>query len=357
MEESSPSSVSPAALSRVAGHPGPGARRPVTGTPGFAVPTSGIPSAPPSSSHLPGRDTPDIRASALYLNRELSWLEFNARVLAEADGENVPLLERLKFHAIVSGNLDEFFMVRVAGLKQQLTGEVDEMGPDGMTVGEQLAAIAARVHELVATQSTSLSGLLPRLAEAGVVFVKPSELSAEALADLDARFHNEVFPILTPIAIDPGHPFPQVQNKSLNLGVMFTREGTLEPGFGVVQVPVGAPAPADGARASGRRAGTRRRAPSSCSRTSSRATPARSSRAFASRASTSSASRATSTSRSTKKRPTICSSRSSRSCGGASGATPCGSRSRAIRRPARWPSSSRRSSSTPTRTSTRRAAC
>src|ERR1019366_2841952 len=123
-----------------------------------------------------------------------------------------------------------FFMVRVAGLKQQLTGEVDEVGPDGMTVGEQLAAIAARVHELVATQS-------PKLAEAGVVFVKPSELSAEALAELDARFHNEVFPILTPIAIDPGHPFPQVKNKSLNLGVMFTREGTLEHGFGVVQVP------------------------------------------------------------------------------------------------------------------------
>jgi polyphosphate kinase len=180
---------------------------------------------------------PDLRSAEFYLNRELSWLEFNARVLAEADSDSVPLLERLKFHAIVSSNLDEFFMVRVAGLKQQLTGEVDEMGQDGMTVGEQLAAIGTRVHELAAAQSQSLAGLLPRLGEAGIVFVKPGLLSADTLAELDARFHNEVFPILTPIAIDPGHPFPQVRNRSLNLGVMFTREGTLEHGFGVVQVP------------------------------------------------------------------------------------------------------------------------
>jgi polyphosphate kinase len=210
------------------------------------------PSPAPSSPSLPGpvsssgpatpaapavAEVPDLRSSALYLNRELSWLEFNARVLAEADHEAVPLLERLKFHAIVASNLDEFFMVRVAGLKQQLTGEVDEMGPDGMTVGEQLATIAARVHELVAAQAVSLSTLLPKLAEAGIVLVKPAELAPEVLADIDARFHNEVFPILTPIAIDPGHPFPQVRNKSLNLGVMFQREGTLEQGFGVVQVP------------------------------------------------------------------------------------------------------------------------
>jgi polyphosphate kinase len=195
------------------------------------------PLAPASTPRLPSPEPPDVRASSLYLNRELSWLEFNARVLAESESESVPLLERLKFHAIVSSNLDEFFMVRVAGLKQQLTGEVDEMGPDGMTVGEQIAAISARVHELVATQSQGLSILLPKLADAGIVFVKTSELSAETLAELDVRFQSEVFPILTPIAIDPGHPFPQVRNKSLNLGVMFTREGTLEPGFGVVQVP------------------------------------------------------------------------------------------------------------------------
>ncbi|HXN31763.1 MAG TPA: polyphosphate kinase 1, partial [Polyangiaceae bacterium] len=196
--------------------------------------SSGWPVAPPSAPAV--AEIPDLDSPELYLNRELSWLEFNARVLAEADSESVPLLERLKFHAIVWSNLDEFFMVRVAGLKQQLTGEVDEMGPDGMTVSEQLAAIAKRVHDLSDAQSHSLAGLLPKLAEAGIVFVKPAVLTAEALADLDARFHNEVFPILTPIAIDPGHPFPQVRNRSLNLAVMFTREGT-EHGFGVVQVP------------------------------------------------------------------------------------------------------------------------
>jgi polyphosphate kinase len=199
---------------------------------------SSAPALPATSAvPKPPDGPPDLRSAEFYLNRELSWLEFNARVLAEADSDSVPLLERLKFHAIVSSNLDEFFMVRVAGLKQQLTGEVDEMGPDGMTVGEQVAAIATRVHELAAAQSLSLAGLLPRLAEAGIVFVKPGLLAAETLAELDARFHNEVFPILTPIAIDPGHPFPQVRNRSLNLGVMFTREGTLEHGFGVVQVP------------------------------------------------------------------------------------------------------------------------
>ncbi len=246
MDDTSPASVTfanPIASSASAPSTNVPASGPVSGAPGSwlspatAASVSAVPPASASTPQLPSADPPDLRATSLYLNRELSWLEFNARVLAETDSESVPLLERLKFHAIVSSNLDEFFMVRVAGLKQQLTGEVDEMGPDGMTVGEQLAAIATRVHDLIATQSLSLAALLPRLAEAGIVFVKPSVLSVEALADLDARFHNEVFPILTPIAIDPGHPFPQVKNKSLNLGVMFTREGSLEPGFGVVQVP------------------------------------------------------------------------------------------------------------------------
>jgi polyphosphate kinase len=202
------------------------------------ISTSSLPStaALPSTSSLPA-DVADLHSSALYLNRELSWLEFNARVLAEAENEAVPLLERLKFHAIVSSNLDEFFMVRVAGLRQQLTGEVDEMGPDGLTVAEQLAAISARVHELVAAQTHSLAALLARLVDIGIVLVRTDTLPPETLAELDARFHNEVFPILTPIAIDPGHPFPQVRNRSLNLAVMFTREGTYEQGFGVVQVP------------------------------------------------------------------------------------------------------------------------
>jgi polyphosphate kinase len=207
----------------------------VVPSPSVAPSVTPAPSSVVSPSITP--EGTDLRSPEFYLNREMSWLEFNARVMAEADSDAVPLLERLKFHAIVASNLDEFFMVRVAGLKQQVTGEVDDTGPDGMTVAEQLAAISTRVHELVAAQSQGLAVLLPKLAEAGIVFVKPSELSPQAQKDIDARFHNEVFPILTPIAIDPGHPFPQVRNKSLNLGVMLTREGTLEHGFGVVQVP------------------------------------------------------------------------------------------------------------------------
>ncbi|MDB4943052.1 MAG: Polyphosphate kinase, partial [Labilithrix sp.] len=193
-----------------------------------------------SSMHPQPADVPDLRSTALYLNRELSWLEFNARVLDEAESEAVPLLERLKFHAIVAMNLDEFFMVRVAGLKQQLTGEVGELGADGLSPHDQLVKVSARAHELVAQQMSSLMGnLLPRLAADGTfVLLKPEQLPPEVLTVLDERFHNEVFPILTPIAIDPGHPFPHVRNKSLNLGVMLQREGEIEPGFGVVQVPM-----------------------------------------------------------------------------------------------------------------------
>ena len=209
---------------------------------------SAVPPPPPSSSTprpapvsvtaLPA-DFPDLRATTLYLNREISWLEFNVRVLAEAENEAVPLLERLKFHAIITANLDEFFMVRVAGLKQQLTGEVGEMPPDGMTITEQLTAISQRVHDLVVRQSSNLTGnLLPKLAEQGIRLVKPESLPSDAQAALDLRFRNEIFPILTPIAIDPGHPFPHLRNKSLNLGVMFQREGAVEAGFGVVQVPM-----------------------------------------------------------------------------------------------------------------------
>ncbi|WP_394833939.1 polyphosphate kinase 1 [Pendulispora rubella] len=194
-----------------------------------------------SAPHLLVSDgVPDLRSPYLYLNRELSWLEFNARVLAEGENEAVPLLERLKFHAIFASNLDEFFMVRVAGLKQQMTGEVGDLPPDGMTPAEQLSAVSLRVHALAAQQAASLeTQVLPRLAEQGTLVVRPEQLSQDQLSQLDQMFHNEIFPILTPIAVDPGHPFPHLRNKSLNIGVMFAREGEGHAsGFGVVQVPV-----------------------------------------------------------------------------------------------------------------------
>ena len=186
---------------------------PTTPSPPLSSPT-------PLSGNGAGVADADLRSPSLYLNRELSWLEFNARVLAEAENEAVPVLERLKFLAIVGSNLDEFFMVRVAGLKQQLTGEVGELGPDGMTPAEQLAAISERVHELVGTQASCfLEQVLPRLSTHGLFLVKPEQLDEGALRILDQRFVDEVFPILTPLAIDPGHPFPHLRNKSLNLGV------------------------------------------------------------------------------------------------------------------------------------------
>jgi polyphosphate kinase len=248
--------AAPSSPSLPAATPTPGSAAPgAPGAPG--APAAPVPPAAPSGPSLPGIPTvpegssgarsatvappleTDLRSPSLYLNRELSWIEFNARVLAEAENESVPLLERLKFHAIAASNLDEFFMVRVAGLKQQLTGEVGDIPPDGMTPAEQLAAISQRVHDLASQQSSSLqNNVLPKLAEQGIFLLKPEALSTEQRAQLDAYFQNDVFPILTPIAIDPGHPFPHVRNKSLNLGVMFEREGEVEPGFGVVQVPM-----------------------------------------------------------------------------------------------------------------------
>jgi polyphosphate kinase len=205
-----------------------------------ATPSGPAPlSATPSQVGALSSGVPALDATALYVNRELSWLEFNARVLAEAEDPAVPLYERIKFLSIVTANLDEFFMVRVAGLKQQLSGEVEEVPPDGMMPQEQLAAISARAHKLVDAQYRCWKeSLVPSLAREGVMLVKPADLADEELANLDTIFRNDIFPVLTPIAIDPGHPFPHLRNKSLNLGVMFARENDVaDPGFGVVQVP------------------------------------------------------------------------------------------------------------------------
>jgi polyphosphate kinase len=197
-------------------------------------PTLSVPASTPVAI-LPARlDDP-----ALFINRELSWLEFNARVLNEANDEKVPLYERLKFLAIYAQNLDEFFMVRVAGLQAQISGEVEEVPPDGLTPDQQLAAISQRVHELTAEQYRIWNhGLRKELRGAGVALVSPDELSAKDQAALDLHFQRDIFPVLTPIAIDPVHPFPHVRNKSINVGVIFEKRAhTTEPAFGLVQVP------------------------------------------------------------------------------------------------------------------------
>src|SRR5450432_514667 len=185
---------------------------------------------------------PDQANARLFLNRELSSLEFNNRVLDEARDPSVPLVERLKFLTILASNLDEFFMVRVAGLKQQLSGNVAETPPDGLTAAEQLAAISARSHAMVAEQYRIWrEDVAPGIAEAGIRLLRPQDLTPEQKAHLSAYFAREVWPVLTPLAVDSGHPFPMLRNRSLNLAILIhrEREKTTRPEtiVAVVQVP------------------------------------------------------------------------------------------------------------------------
>jgi polyphosphate kinase len=173
----------------------------------------------------------------LYLNRELSWLAFNARVLHEAADPRVPLLERLKFLAIFGSNLDEFFMVRVAGLRRQIASGGLHHTPDGLTPAEQLAAIRDRVALLLDDQRRCLVELLHELAPHGVRLVGMSELTAGERRAIDEHFESQIFPVLTPLAVDPGHPFPYVSNLSLSLAVEVRDpvQGTVH--FARVKVP------------------------------------------------------------------------------------------------------------------------
>ncbi len=177
---------------------------------------------------------------ALYINRELSWLEFNRRVLEEAQDPQVPLLERLKFLAIFSSNLDEFFMVRVGGLMQKLhAGITRSSGADKMLPKEQLEHISQTVGEMVTEEYRLLTeDVLPSLEKEGIVIRQGiKDLSEAERKHLREVFRKEVFPVLTPLAIDPGHPFPHLANKSLNLAVVLERPKHPDKLFAVVQVP------------------------------------------------------------------------------------------------------------------------
>jgi polyphosphate kinase len=158
---------------------------------------------------------------ALYFNRELSWLDFNQRVLELAEDPEVPLLERVRFCAIYASNLDEFFMVRVAGLFDQIDAGIDARGPDGLRPGEQIDAIQARVLELDQRLHNCFNGTLrPALEEEGIRIVSLDTASEEELREIDIRFHEQVFPALTPLVIGLGRPFPYISNLSLSLGVL-----------------------------------------------------------------------------------------------------------------------------------------
>jgi polyphosphate kinase len=179
--------------------------------------------------------------SHVYFNRELSWIEFNRRVLEEALDPTNPLLERLKFLCIFSTNLDEFFMIRVSGLMQQVDANVMVLSPDGLTPAAQLKAVCEKLRPMLRMHSACLQNdLLPALEEHGVRVVPYSDLTADQRSALRQYFNNYIFPILTPLAVDPGHPFPYISNLSLNLGMLVVPldpQSGAEPRFARVKVP------------------------------------------------------------------------------------------------------------------------
>ncbi len=174
---------------------------------------------------------------AELLDRDLSWLDFNARVLALAEDPTVPRLERLKFLAIFSANLDEFFMVRVAGLAGRVAAGLGAATPGGLEPVAQLKAIRVRVLELVAQQTAIFAGLVPGLADAGVRLGDPKGIEPVHREELGQRFEEQLFPVLTPLAVDPGHPFPYISNLSLNLAVMVRDGRDGQRRFARVKVP------------------------------------------------------------------------------------------------------------------------
>jgi polyphosphate kinase len=179
----------------------------------------------------------DLNDPALFINREMSLLEFQRRVLQEARDPSNPLLERVKFLAILGSNLDEFFMVRVAGLRKQMDAGVVDLPPDGMTPAEQLAAIRKVAWQLMMEARECLHDeLLPELDKTGIHILEYAALNDRQKEVVDGYFDEVVFPVLTPLAFDPGHPFPHISNLSLNLAIVIRDENGQDL-FARVKVP------------------------------------------------------------------------------------------------------------------------
>lgn len=187
--------------------------------------------APPPPAALPALTDP-----ALYLNRELSWLAFNRRVLAQAQDPAHPLLERVKFLAIVGSNLDEFFMIRVASLLRKQRTNSEDVSPDGLTTEQQLTQVRKEAAEMLAQQAQCWAQeLRPLLADQHIQFLDPAEFTPAITQYLEGYFTREIWPVLTPLAFDPGHPFPSISNLSLNLAVVVRHGG--ETKFARVKLP------------------------------------------------------------------------------------------------------------------------
>ena len=205
---------------------------------GNGMPTA---QAKPEAVMAPTPKTFDLNDASLYVNRELSLLEFQRRVFEEAKDTRNPLLERVKFLSIVGSNLDEFYMVRVGGLKKQIAAGVADLSPDGRTPSEQLVAIRRVAQALMQEAQTYLQEVLtPELAEHGIFIFNYDELSDKHKKQVKKKFDEVIFPVLTPLAFDPGHPFPHISNLSLNLAVLIRDEHQREH-FARVKVPSSLP--------------------------------------------------------------------------------------------------------------------
>ena len=183
--------------------------------------------------------TTTLNSPELYLNRELTWLSFNQRVLAEAEDDTNPLLERVKFLAIGCATIDEFFMKRIGGLKHQVVAGVHELTPDGRTPQQQIAECYERLREIEARQRELLPELVEELAACNIVIDSYQSLKPEQQKDLRDYYIKNVFPLVTPQALDPAHPFPFVSNLSLNLLVTVRNPGETESVMARVKVPIG----------------------------------------------------------------------------------------------------------------------
>ena len=205
--------------------------------------SQGGPAAPcPVAMFDDNASPPEADGDARYLNRELSWLEFNARVLALAGDAALPLLERLKFVAIFAQNLDEFFQVRVAGLKDQVAAGIVATTPDGRTPAQQLLEIRDEVEKLATRMERAfLEVVAPALSAEGITFSSWDELDEDDRKYLVEVFEERIFPVLTPLAVDPGHPFPYISHLSLSLGVLVTDPSSGDTRFARLKLPTNLP--------------------------------------------------------------------------------------------------------------------
>jgi polyphosphate kinase len=192
----------------------------------------------PRAGRRAGSDTGDLEAPENFFNRELSWLAFNERVLELAEDPAVPLMERVKFCAIFTSNLDEFFMIRVAGLHDQVDAGLSDPGPDGRTPSQVIDQLRARIVDLAERQTRCVERhLRPELAEHGIRIVGVDEVDEEQRQELSDRFRRQIFPVLTPLAVGLGRPFPYISNLSLSLGIIVRDPANGQETFARVKVP------------------------------------------------------------------------------------------------------------------------